>query len=56
MNFLWKLAFHTGKDIEEKFKAHMAEHGLSYGTKAEYEFRKNLYAKKDESLKKINEG
>ena len=41
--------------IKDKFAAHMSEHGLSYATKDEYDFRLDLFTKKDEELKKINE-
>ena len=40
--------------VEQAFLGHMAEFGLSYGTKAEYEFRLGLYTKLDAELEKIN--
>ena len=69
MNFLCKVApslnleigdFKMNLDcsddtIQDKFAAHLNEYGLSYKTKDEYNFRLDLFTKKDEELKKINE-
>jgi cathepsin L len=41
-------------EIEQKFVSHMAEHGLSYATSEEYQFRLNLFMESDAELKKIN--
>jgi C1A family cysteine protease len=44
-----------GAEVEQAFVEHVATHGLSFGTKAEYHFRLNEYARKDAAIKKINE-
>lgn len=40
--------------LEQNFVSHVAEWGLSYGTKAEFEFRKNLFIAKDAEINRIN--
>ena len=42
------------KALEGAFQQHMVDHGLSYGTKEEYEFRYELYAAKDAAINKVN--
>jgi len=39
---------------ERNFMTHMAEHGLSFATKEEYEFRLGLYTLKDLEIQRIN--
>ena len=41
-------------ELQEAFVQHMAEYGISYGTQEEFEFRMNLYSKKDAEIKEIN--
>ena len=41
-------------DIEFKFVNYVAKYGKSYGTKEEYEFRLNIFAKKTEEIARIN--
>jgi len=40
--------------VEKNFIMHLAEHGISYGTKEEYEFRFDIYKKKDAEYNMIN--
>ena len=40
--------------VEKTFIGHMAEHQLSYGTKEEYEFRFDIFQRKDLENKMIN--
>jgi hypothetical protein len=40
--------------MEKNFISHMAEHGLSFATKEEYQFRFDLFAKMDAELDLIN--
>jgi len=40
---------------EHQFMGHITEFGLSYGTRAEYEFREALYWKMDAKIQKINQ-
>ena len=44
----------TLTQVEQVFVEHMAAHGLSYGTKEEYKFRLDIFAKKEAENKKIN--
>ena len=44
----------VSQEIEQAFVEHVSTHGLSFGTKEEYEFRLGLYAQKDAEIKKIN--
>jgi len=37
-----------------KFMEHVAEHGLSYGTDAEFDFRMNLFLEKDKIIEAEN--
>ena len=41
-------------ESEFKFFKYIAEFGKTYGTKAEYNFRLNLFAQKDAEIKEIN--
>jgi C1A family cysteine protease len=40
--------------IEQNFIMHLAEHGISYGTKEEYQFRLDIFKKKDAEYRMIN--
>ena len=40
--------------LRQAFSQHVADHGLSFATKEEYEFRFDLFAAKDKSLNEIN--
>ena len=40
--------------VEQAFIEHLAEYGVSYGTKEEYSFRLSLFNEKDAEYKKIN--
>ena len=40
--------------LEDKFMAHVAEFGLSFGTQEEYTFRLQQFAIKDEFIEKTN--
>jgi len=44
----------TPAQLESAFNTHIAEHGLSYGTKEEYNFRLALFTQKDQELNEIN--
>jgi hypothetical protein len=41
-------------ETQQAFIEHVAAHGLNYGTQEEFEFRMNLFAKKDAEIKEIN--
>ena len=41
-------------ELEQNFIDHVAQYGLSFGTKEEYEFRFQQYAQKDAEIKEIN--
>lgn len=41
-------------ELKEKFAAHMAAEGLSYGTKEEHHFRMKIFEQKDAEINKIN--
>jgi cathepsin L len=43
-----------GEALRASFANHVSEHGLSYGTKEEYEFRFDLFEKKEKELARIN--
>ena len=43
-----------GAEIDTKFVAHIARHGNSYGTIAEYNFRKNRFAEVDAFIEETN--
>jgi KDEL-tailed cysteine endopeptidase len=40
--------------IEQSFIQHLAEHGISYGTKEEYQFRLDIFKRKDAEYREIN--
>lgn len=40
--------------VEQSFVQHLAEHGISYGTKEEYNFRLGIYKRKDAENQEIN--
>ena len=40
--------------VEQSFIQHLAEHGISYGTKEEYQFRLDIFKKKDAEYREIN--
>lgn len=40
--------------VEQSFIGHLADYGLSYGTKEEYEFRFGLFQKKDAFITETN--
>jgi KDEL-tailed cysteine endopeptidase len=40
--------------VEQSFIEHLAAYGVSYGTQEEYQFRLDLFAKKDAEIKEIN--
>ena len=42
-------------EVQQGFIQHMAEFGLSYGTKEEFSFRLQEFAKKDNIINEINE-
>lgn len=37
-------------DIQEKFQTHLNDHGISYGTREEYEFRFGVFKEKDSEI------
>ena len=41
-------------EIEQAFAEHASIHGLSYGTKDEYNFRLELFSQADAAIEKIN--
>jgi C1A family cysteine protease len=41
-------------EIQQDFMQHVNTFGLNYGTQEEYEFRMNLFVKKDAEIKEIN--
>jgi len=41
-------------ESENFFMGHIARHGLSFGTREEYQFRLNLYMETDKKIKEIN--
>ena len=41
----WCQNFKDSQEIETKFVDHVAVHGLQFGTREEYEFRLELFAK-----------
>ena len=41
-------------ELQQEFMEHVNQFGLNYGTQEEYEFRMNLYTKKDAEIKEIN--
>jgi C1A family cysteine protease len=41
-------------ELQQSFLQHIADYGLSYGTKEEFNFRLSLYAKKDAEINEIN--
>jgi len=45
---------HHHHQVKKDFVNHMNEHGLSYGTKEEFVFRMDLFAKMDKEIKEIN--
>ena len=45
----------TIQQVEERFVNHIANFGLNYGTKEEYEFRFKVFQETDHKLIKINE-
>jgi len=45
---------HHDHGMKKSFVDHMNMHGLSYGTKEEFEFRMNIFADKDAQIKDIN--
>lgn len=40
-------------DIDSMFMSHVAEYGLSFGTKEEYNFRKSLFVQANKELEEI---
>lgn len=64
MNAFCTLANFLGRDcsklsshldaLHDKFSSHVADHGLSYGTDAEYVFRLELFAAKEEQINELN--
>ena len=63
MNFLCAAESYTGlytcetpvsAELQQTFIEHVAQFGLNYGTQEEFEFRMNLFAKKDAEIKEIN--
>jgi len=62
MQFICKLAamkhmcekHHSHHAMKKSFVQHMNEQGLSYGTKEEFSFRMELFAKMDAEIKEIN--
>ena len=42
-------------EMDYKFINYVAEHGKSYGTKEEYNFRKSIFAAKDAEMNQIND-
>ena len=54
MNFLAASSFAAIGHLEQNFIMHLAEQGISFATKEEYEFRFNLFAAKDAELNEIN--
>lgn len=44
----------TNEQVQSAFANHMADHGLSYGTTEEYNFRLELYTKMDKEINEIN--
>ena len=57
-NILRIFGYHTVSqddlELQQAFVQHMSEYGISYGTQEEFEFRQNLFAKKDAEIKEIN--
>jgi len=45
---------HHDHALKKSFINHMNEHGLSYGTKEEFEFRMNIFADKEAQINEIN--
>ena len=41
-------------ELQQAFIEHMSTYGISYGTPEEFEFRMNLFAKKDAEINEIN--
>ena len=41
-------------ELEERFQAHIQSYGISYGTKEEYFFRREIFMKKDEEIQMWN--
>ena len=41
-------------EIQQDFMEHITSFGLNYGTQEEFDFRMNLFAKKDVEIKEIN--
>ena len=48
-----KLSAHL-ESLQDKFAGHVADYGLSYGTDAEYMFRLELFAAKEEQINELN--
>jgi C1A family cysteine protease len=44
----------VSSEVEQTFLEHMSNFGLSYGTKEEYKFRLDIFAKKDKENREIN--
>jgi hypothetical protein len=40
--------------IQSKFQEHISQYGISYGTKEEYEFRMEIFAKNDAFIRESN--
>jgi C1A family cysteine protease len=51
----FQLAGNCNDDIADKFAAHISEFGLSFETKEEYDFRLDLFTKKEAEINEINE-
>ena len=41
-------------ELQQAFIEHVTEYGISYGTQEEFDFRMNLFAKKDAEINEIN--
>ncbi len=44
----------VSEEVQQNFMEHVNTFGLNFGTQQEYEFRMNLYVKKDVEIKEIN--
>jgi len=40
--------------LQQTFAQHLSEFGISYGTKEEYDFRYDIFAKMDAEINEIN--
>lgn len=54
MGYDWCELREQNAALQQQFAEHVSRHGLSYGTTDEYNFRYELFSKKDAEINRIN--